>query len=136
VHFTGEKSPLTLVFNMPLPKLYAISMMFTLNARRNIRAMRSGQYSSSDGRPTRPHRPQVRIPLRILNFCLSNTCADRRGNGPAPDLYTNDDRAPCGCTSSTHIIGPRTNVCIRCAPRWARVTTPTETPKGRGFEYY
>ncbi|KAJ7893358.1 hypothetical protein B0H14DRAFT_3427440 [Mycena olivaceomarginata] len=39
-----------LCFNMPLPKLYAISMMFTLNARRRIRLSgRSGQYGSSSG---------------------------------------------------------------------------------------
>ncbi|KAF7323756.1 hypothetical protein MKEN_00596600 [Mycena kentingensis (nom. inval.)] len=31
-------SPMVTVFNMPLPKLYAISMMWTLNARRTIRA--------------------------------------------------------------------------------------------------
>ncbi|KAJ6562180.1 hypothetical protein B0H19DRAFT_1259762 [Mycena capillaripes] len=50
VHFTGDKSLFSIVFNMPLPKLYAISMMFTLNARQHIRAMRSGQHSNSEGR--------------------------------------------------------------------------------------
>ncbi|KAJ7628023.1 hypothetical protein DFH06DRAFT_1442435 [Mycena polygramma] len=51
-----------LVFNMPLPKLYAISMMFMLNARRNIRAgatRSGGQYSSSDGRLVSRSRPHV-----------------------------------------------------------------------------
>ncbi|KAJ7822823.1 hypothetical protein B0H14DRAFT_2598272 [Mycena olivaceomarginata] len=50
VRFTGDKALFSLVFNMPLPKLYAISMMFTLNARRRIRLSgRSGQYGSSSG---------------------------------------------------------------------------------------
>ncbi|KAJ7450416.1 hypothetical protein FB451DRAFT_1527572 [Mycena latifolia] len=37
---TGTPTPSSImtVFNMPLPKLYAISMMWTLNARRSIRA--------------------------------------------------------------------------------------------------
>ncbi|KAJ7868688.1 hypothetical protein B0H13DRAFT_2351262 [Mycena leptocephala] len=73
VQFTGAKSPLTLVFNMPLPKLYAISMMFTLNARRNIRATRSGQYSSSDGRPTRPQRPQTDVEMGPLQIYTQTT---------------------------------------------------------------
>ncbi|KAJ7324044.1 hypothetical protein DFH08DRAFT_969042 [Mycena albidolilacea] len=50
VRFTGDKALFSLVFNMPLPKLYAISMMFTLNARHRIRLSgRSGQYGSSSG---------------------------------------------------------------------------------------
>ncbi|KAJ7662239.1 hypothetical protein DFH06DRAFT_1398385 [Mycena polygramma] len=50
VTFVGSKSLFSIVFNMPLPKLYAVSMMYTLNARRHIRASRSGQLSSSEGR--------------------------------------------------------------------------------------
>ncbi|KAJ6459178.1 hypothetical protein C8R47DRAFT_1162302 [Mycena vitilis] len=62
VRFTGGQGLFALVFNMPLPKLYAISMMFTLNARRNIRAgatLSGGQYSSSDGRLVSRSRPPV-----------------------------------------------------------------------------
>ncbi|KAJ6554791.1 hypothetical protein B0H19DRAFT_886999, partial [Mycena capillaripes] len=47
--FVEEKALFSIVFNMPLPKLYAASMMYTLNSRRHIRATRSGQASSSDG---------------------------------------------------------------------------------------
>ncbi|KAJ6564182.1 hypothetical protein B0H19DRAFT_942653 [Mycena capillaripes] len=35
--FVGDKALFSIVFNMPLPKLYAASMMYTLNARHQIR---------------------------------------------------------------------------------------------------
>ncbi|KAF7362973.1 hypothetical protein MVEN_00648900 [Mycena venus] len=47
-------------FNQPLPKLYAISMMWTLNARRAIRARSGLSGSGSDG----PSGGRVRSPRR------------------------------------------------------------------------
>ncbi|KAJ7221943.1 hypothetical protein C8J57DRAFT_1593707 [Mycena rebaudengoi] len=38
---TAKQPTLSIIFNMPLPKLYAISMMWTLNARRAIRVQKS-----------------------------------------------------------------------------------------------
>ncbi|KAJ7612932.1 hypothetical protein DFH06DRAFT_1484799 [Mycena polygramma] len=56
VTFVGSKALFSNVFQVPLPKLYAVSMMYTLNARRDIRASRGGQLSSSEGRGiSRPH---------------------------------------------------------------------------------
>jgi hypothetical protein len=52
-----------IAFNQVLPKLYAISMMYTLNARRTIRSRVSGSRnkSSSDG-PSLGGRVQPRHP--------------------------------------------------------------------------
>ncbi|KAJ7244657.1 hypothetical protein B0H12DRAFT_1188153 [Mycena haematopus] len=52
-----------LLFNQPLPKLYAISMMWTLNARRAIRAR--SEVSDSDG----PSSGAVRSPRRSNVRC-------------------------------------------------------------------
>ncbi|KAJ7185823.1 hypothetical protein C8R46DRAFT_1288965 [Mycena filopes] len=43
--YTGDVAIVSTAFNMALPKLYAVSMMWTLNARRTIRAT----HSSRDG---------------------------------------------------------------------------------------
>jgi hypothetical protein len=40
---TETQSIVSTAFNMPLPKLYAVSMMWTLNARRTISANHSNQ---------------------------------------------------------------------------------------------
>ncbi|KAJ7285101.1 hypothetical protein C8J57DRAFT_709572 [Mycena rebaudengoi] len=58
---------LSIIFNVPLPKLYAISMMWTLNARRAMRAQRSGTRSgtytgSSSNDLSARSRPQRRGP--------------------------------------------------------------------------
>ncbi|PAV16758.1 hypothetical protein PNOK_0837800 [Pyrrhoderma noxium] len=47
--YKGEDRLVSAAFNMPLPKLYAISMMWTLNARRTIRTVHSsgGHMTSS-----------------------------------------------------------------------------------------
>ncbi|KAJ6557916.1 hypothetical protein B0H19DRAFT_1376470 [Mycena capillaripes] len=55
--YTGDQAIISTAFNMALPKLYAISMMWTLNARRTIRAThgsRNGMTTSNElsgGRP-------------------------------------------------------------------------------------
>ncbi|KAJ7185819.1 hypothetical protein C8R46DRAFT_387030 [Mycena filopes] len=41
--YTGDVAIISTAFNMALPKLYAISMMWTLNARRTIRATHSSR---------------------------------------------------------------------------------------------
>jgi hypothetical protein len=61
------KPLLLIIFNVPLPKLYAISMMWTLNARRALRAQRSGTRSgthtgSSSNDLSARSRPQRRGP--------------------------------------------------------------------------
>ncbi|KAJ7142632.1 hypothetical protein C8R44DRAFT_602882 [Mycena epipterygia] len=43
--YTADQALISTAFNMPLPKLYAMSMMWTLNARRRIRAL----YSAHNG---------------------------------------------------------------------------------------
>ncbi|KAJ7221944.1 hypothetical protein C8J57DRAFT_244890 [Mycena rebaudengoi] len=59
---TSKKPTLSIIFNMPLPKLYAISMMWTLNARRAlVQRSRGGTHTGSStneisggrSRPTR-----------------------------------------------------------------------------------
>ncbi|KAJ6610471.1 hypothetical protein B0H10DRAFT_2166054 [Mycena sp. CBHHK59/15] len=45
--YTGSQSLVSTAFNMALPKLYAVSMMWTLNARRTIRASHSNRGATS-----------------------------------------------------------------------------------------
>jgi hypothetical protein len=65
-------------FNQPLPKLYAISMMWTLNARRAIRARNglsgsgSRSDSPSDGRVRSPRRTNVRCSLHTTRGLLAD----------------------------------------------------------------
>ncbi|KAJ7758968.1 hypothetical protein DFH07DRAFT_1060292 [Mycena maculata] len=46
--WTGNDGIIATAFNMALPKLYAISMMWTLNARATIRAQHSTRYGTSN----------------------------------------------------------------------------------------
>ncbi|KAJ7285105.1 hypothetical protein C8J57DRAFT_1290455 [Mycena rebaudengoi] len=67
VNLPQPKPLLLIIFNVPLPKLYAISMMWTLNARRALRAQRSGTRSgthtgSSSNDLSARSRPQRRGP--------------------------------------------------------------------------
>ncbi|KAF8634371.1 hypothetical protein AX15_000942 [Amanita polypyramis BW_CC] len=48
--YKGENSLISVAFNQALPKLYAFSMMWTLNARRSVRAS-AYKYTSEDWRP-------------------------------------------------------------------------------------
>jgi hypothetical protein len=63
--YSGNDAIISTAFNMALPKLYAISMMWTLNARRTIRAShssRNGMTTSSNepsGARSRARRPNV-----------------------------------------------------------------------------
>ncbi|KAJ6478753.1 hypothetical protein C8R47DRAFT_1219304 [Mycena vitilis] len=67
--YTGEQAIISTGFNMALPKLYAISMMWTLNARRIIRAThgsRPGMTTSSNelsGARARARRPNGDVEL-------------------------------------------------------------------------
>lgn len=51
--YTGDNKLISSAFNQTLPKIYAISMMYTLNARRELRAG-SVQDMYSSGQPTAP----------------------------------------------------------------------------------
>ncbi|CAK5263350.1 unnamed protein product [Mycena citricolor] len=64
--YTGSQSLASTAFNMMLPKLYALSTMWTLNARRTIQASRStrGVSSSNEisgGRTRRTRREDVEL---------------------------------------------------------------------------
>jgi hypothetical protein len=65
-----------IAFNQPLPKLYAISMMWTLNARRAIRARSrlsgSGSDGSSGGRVRSPRRTNVCCSLHTNRGLLAD----------------------------------------------------------------
>ncbi|KAJ6462671.1 hypothetical protein C8R47DRAFT_1225455 [Mycena vitilis] len=68
ITFVGSKQLFSIVFNMPLPKLYAVSMMYTLNARRHIRVSRSGQLSSSEGRGVSRPRTHGGVELAAIQI--------------------------------------------------------------------
>ncbi|KAF8209141.1 hypothetical protein K438DRAFT_1960871 [Mycena galopus ATCC 62051] len=106
VRFTADKALFSLVFNIPLPKLYAISMMFTINARRRIRLStgRSRQYSSSDGggRNATSRRPRVQTDVELGQILvLTPTQTERqgeiRGRGDL-DSKGRDDKSSPGFT--------------------------------------
>ncbi|KAJ7347333.1 hypothetical protein DFH08DRAFT_779581 [Mycena albidolilacea] len=67
-----------IAFNQPLPKLYAISMMWTLNARRAIRARSelsgsgSGSNGPSGGRVRSPRGMNVRCSLHTTRILLAD----------------------------------------------------------------
>ncbi|KAJ7507289.1 hypothetical protein B0H11DRAFT_1971057 [Mycena galericulata] len=65
--YTGSQALISTAFNMALPKLYAISMLWTLNARRTIRASHSNRGLSSSneisGGRTRRTRPRDEVEL-------------------------------------------------------------------------
>jgi hypothetical protein len=67
-----------IAFNQPLPKLYAISMMWTLNARRAIRARSelsgggSGSDGASGGRVRSPRDMNVRCSLHTTHGLLAD----------------------------------------------------------------
>jgi hypothetical protein len=95
---TGTPSPSTImtIFNMPLPKLYAISMMWTLNARRTLRAHgnnsgMSGSRSNdiSGGRP-RPHDTPGDVELSRIQV-LTQT-----------QVYQDIDVSHCAASSQMH----------------------------------
>jgi hypothetical protein len=48
ISVTDVHSIVSTAFNMPLPKLYAVSMMWTLNARRAITAYHSNEHGMTD----------------------------------------------------------------------------------------
>ncbi|KAJ6452389.1 hypothetical protein C8R47DRAFT_998102 [Mycena vitilis] len=76
--YPGSENLVSTAFNMALPKVYAVSMMWTLNARRDIRAThrtRNGMSSSNEisgGRAGRSARSgvstilNIHFPLHIL----------------------------------------------------------------------
>ncbi|KAJ7666314.1 hypothetical protein B0H17DRAFT_1090122 [Mycena rosella] len=69
--YTGSESLVSTAFNMALPKLYAVSMMWTLNARRTIRAMhssRNGVSSSNELSGNRMRRTRARDEVELSNF--------------------------------------------------------------------
>ncbi|KAJ7452949.1 hypothetical protein FB451DRAFT_1565855 [Mycena latifolia] len=78
---TGIPTPsrMVTVFNVPLPKLYAISMMWTLNARRSIRAhstyhvgISGASNEISGGRSRQPQNAQSDVELSRIQV-LSQT---------------------------------------------------------------
>jgi hypothetical protein len=84
--YPGGVAIVSTAFNMALPKLYAVSMMWTLNARRTIRASHSSRNGMtnttsneiSGGRSRAQRRANVRT-----SFCLSSKIvfADSRMTG-------------------------------------------------------
>ncbi|KAJ7099685.1 hypothetical protein C8R44DRAFT_988557 [Mycena epipterygia] len=70
--FPGGENLVSTAFNMALPKLYAVSMMWTLNARRTIRAAHSnGGLSSSNelsAHRARRTRPVSSFPFPICSL--------------------------------------------------------------------
>ncbi|KAJ7918422.1 hypothetical protein B0H13DRAFT_2321389 [Mycena leptocephala] len=72
--YSGNDAIISTAFNMALPKLYAISMMWTLNARRTIRAShssRNGMTTSSNepsGARSRARRPNGDVELGQIHI--------------------------------------------------------------------
>ncbi|KAJ7704283.1 hypothetical protein B0H17DRAFT_1039134 [Mycena rosella] len=69
--YTGSNNLVSTAFNMALPKLYAVSMMWTLNARRTIRAAhssRNGVSSSNELSGNRTRRTRARDEVELGNF--------------------------------------------------------------------
>ncbi|KAJ7481635.1 hypothetical protein FB451DRAFT_133186 [Mycena latifolia] len=69
--YTGSENLISTAFNMALPKLYAVSMMWTLNARRTIRAShsnRNGMSSSNELSAGRTRRTRARDDMELGNF--------------------------------------------------------------------
>ncbi|KAJ7135442.1 hypothetical protein C8R43DRAFT_894181 [Mycena crocata] len=68
--YNGNDSLVSTAFNLALPKLYAVSMMWTLNARRAIRAShsRNGVSSSNEISAGRARRTRARDDVELGNF--------------------------------------------------------------------
>jgi hypothetical protein len=70
--YVGSDKLISTAFNMALPKLYAVSMMWTLNARRTIRASHSNRGLSSSnevsGGNRNTRRTRQRDEVELGNF--------------------------------------------------------------------
>jgi hypothetical protein len=80
----GGPGRISTAFNMMLPKLYAISMMWTLNARRGIRMadskrrLKNSSNGSSGSRSRGPRRVTVSVLDRDMGLaCASHTSSYR-----------------------------------------------------------
>ncbi|PFH51198.1 hypothetical protein AMATHDRAFT_3327 [Amanita thiersii Skay4041] len=63
--YSGSDRLVSTAFNMVLPKLYAFSMMWTLNARRSMRTGGSRVYSGENS--SAPRRPRDNVELNTYN---------------------------------------------------------------------
>jgi hypothetical protein len=141
--FPGAESIISTIFNMALPKLYAISMMWTLNARRTIRtAHTSGINTSSNeisgGRlnSRAPRRGNVSFtsdsrPAPCLNLTPRPTAGRYRARSDTGS-YTDGDahrRTPPLCRRSSSVFF--SNSCCRSA---ICLTQPTRRTKLIGKE--
>lgn len=79
--YPGEVKIVSTAFNQMLPKLYAVSMMWTLNARRQIRAVHSssgGAQTTSNERTTNRARRGV-SDIEDTGLTFLTLCTARRG---------------------------------------------------------
>ncbi|KAJ7701739.1 hypothetical protein B0H17DRAFT_1044494 [Mycena rosella] len=66
--YTGSENLISTAFNMALPKLYAVSMMWTLNARRTIRAAHSSRNGVSSSNELSGNRTRARDEVELSIF--------------------------------------------------------------------
>ncbi|KAI5121052.1 hypothetical protein M0805_008628 [Coniferiporia weirii] len=71
--YVGSNKLVSSAFNMALPKIYAISMMWTLNARRSIRATHSSHEMVTDTTTNVHFRTRVRPDLELGRMGASTT---------------------------------------------------------------
>jgi hypothetical protein len=64
--YTGDNKLISSAFNQALPKLYAFSMMWTLNARSDLRRHHDMNNSSAGSSRPRASAPLIRVSLLHL----------------------------------------------------------------------